>query len=58
MTYLTEVRISAAKDLLKTTNYSIEEIASATGFSSGSYFSQAFQKVCQMTPQQYRKSKK
>lgn len=58
MAYLTEVRISAAKDLLKTTNYSIEEIASATGFSSGSYFSQAFQKVCQMTPQQYRKSKK
>ena len=56
--YLTKIRIDAAKDLLKTTNYSIEEIASATGFSSGSYFSQAFQKVCQMTPQQYRKSKK
>lgn len=55
MTYLTEVRIAAAKDLLKTTNHSIEEIAGAAGFSSSSYFSQTFQKLCQMSPQQYRK---
>lgn len=55
MTYLTEVRIAAAKDLLKTTNHSIEEIAGATGFSSSSYFSQTFQKTCQISPQQYRK---
>lgn len=54
--YLTEVRITAAKDLLKTTNLSIEEIASGTGFSSSSYFSQTFQKFCHMSPQQYRKS--
>ncbi len=53
--YLTEVRIAAAKDLLQTTNHSIEEIASATGFSSSSYFSQTFQRVCGMSPQQYRK---
>ncbi len=53
--YLTEVRISAAKDLLTTTNHSIEEIASNTGFSSSSYFSQTFQKICHMSPQQYRK---
>lgn len=58
MTYLTEVRIAAAKDLLKTTNHSIEEIAGAAGFSSSSYFSQTFQKVCQMSPQQYRKMHK
>lgn len=55
MEYLTEIRISVAKDLLKTTNYSIEEIAASTGFSSSSYFSQAFQKACQISPQQYRK---
>ena len=53
--YLTEVRIAVAKDLLKTTNHSIEEIASATGFSSSSYFSQTFQKICAMSPQQYRR---
>lgn len=55
ISYLTEVRIEAAKDLLKTTNYSVEEIANTTGFSSSSYFSQAFQKACQLSPQQYRK---
>ena len=54
--YLTEVRITAAKDLLKTTNLSIEEIASGTGFSSSSYFSQTFQKFCHISPQQYRKA--
>ena len=53
--YLTDVRIAAAKDLLKTTNHSIDEIASATGFSSNSYFSQTFQKHCKISPQQYRK---
>lgn len=54
--YLTEVRISAAKDLLTATSYSIEEIAGSTGFSSSSYFSQTFQKICHVTPQQYRKA--
>lgn len=53
--YLTEVRILAAKDLLKTTNHSMEEIAGTVGFSSGSYFSQSFQKACGLSPQQYRK---
>lgn len=56
MAYLNEVRIAAAKDLLKTTTYSIEEIAFATGFSSNSYFSQTFQKHCQMSPHKYRQS--
>ena len=56
MAYLTEVRIRVAKDLLKTTNYSIEEISEAVGFSSGSYFAQAFQKARNMSPQQYRKT--
>lgn len=55
MSYLTEVRLASAKDLLLTTNHSIEEIASTTGFSSSSYFSQTFQKHYQMPPQQYRK---
>lgn len=54
--YLNQVRINACKDLLKTTNYSIEEIAASTGFSSRSYLAQAFQKSCNMTCQQYRKS--
>lgn len=56
--YLNQVRITACKDLLRTTNHSIEEIAAMTGFSSRSYFSQTFQKACKMTAQQYRKAYK
>ena len=53
--YLNEVRLAAAKDLLLNTNHSIEEIASSTGFSSTSYFSQSFQKNFHTSPQQFRK---
>ncbi len=56
--YLNQVRITACKDLLRTTNHSIEEIAHMTGFSSRSYFAQAFNKICFMTAQQYRKAYK
>lgn len=54
--YLNQVRINACMDLLKSTNYSIEEIADSTGFSSRSYLAQVFQKTCGMTCQQYRKT--
>lgn len=53
--YLNQVRVNACKDLLKTTNLTIEEIAASTGFSSRSYLAQVFQKTCGMTCQQYRK---
>lgn len=55
ISYLNQVRIMACKDLLRTTNHSIEEIADMSGFSSRSYFAQTFKKACKMTPQQYRK---
>lgn len=54
--YLNLVRINACKDLLKNTNYTIEEIADSTGFSSRSYLAQVFQKACGMSCQQYRKA--
>lgn len=53
--YLNEVRLTNAKDLLLTTNHSIEEIANSTGFSSAGYFSQSFRKIYQKSPQQFRK---
>ena len=56
--YLNQVRIMACKDLLRTTNHSIEEIVEMTGFSSSSYLAQTFHKNCNMTPQQYRKTYK
>ena len=54
--YLNEVRLASARDLLLTTNHSIEEIAGCIGFSSTSYFSQSFQKNFHESPQQFRKS--
>lgn len=54
--YLILVRINEAKRLLETTNYSIAKIATLTGFSSQSYFSQTFRKMTDQTPKDYRKS--
>lgn len=53
--YLIQVRIKEAKHLLETTDYSVAKIASLIGFSSQSYFSQAFRKETTMTPNEYRK---
>lgn len=55
ISYLNHVRINACKNLLRTTNHSISEIAEMTGFSSPSYLSQTFTKHCGMSPQQFRK---
>ena len=56
ISYLTDKRLSASKELLVSSNLSIAQVASSTGFSSQSYFSQIFRKEIGMTPQQYRKS--
>ncbi len=52
--YLNELRLEAACRLLQKTDFSIADIASATGFSSQSYFTQAFHKKHGMTPIKYR----
>lgn len=52
--YLNKTRIKNAKILLKSTNYSISEISTFTGFSSQSYFSQRFKKITSLSPRQYR----
>lgn len=58
MNYLTNCRLKAAKELLETTDYSISEIARISGFSSQSYFSQAFRRQYGITAGKYRLSKK
>lgn len=55
ISYLTDKRLQASMELLINTNHSIAQIASCTGFSSQSYFSQIFKKTVGMTPQGYRK---
>ena len=53
-----EKRIDESKKLLENTDYSIAEISKLIGFSSQSYFSQAFKKKTLMTPNEYRRSVK
>lgn len=48
-------RIGAAKMLLLTQNYPMNEIASRCGFSSQTYFGYKFKEFMGMTPLQYRK---
>lgn len=54
--YLNEVRIKEAKALLENTDVTLAEIASISGFSSQSFFSQVFKRETGKTPSQYRKN--
>ena len=53
--YLISRRVDESKNLLRTTDHSIAQIASFSGFSSQSYFAQTFQKSMGMSPTQYRR---
>lgn len=53
--YMIEKRIEEGKHLLSTTDYSLSLIGRTLGFSSPSYFSQAFKKHTQYSPIEYRK---
>ena len=55
--YLLRVRITQAVNLLETTNMSINEIASATGFYDCSYFARYFKKIVGKTPVKFRNSR-
>jgi len=54
--YLMQHRIRVSMTLLRTTEYSITEIAERVGFSGSSYFSESFRRVTGMSPREYRKS--
>lgn len=54
MKYLNEMRMEKAKELLITTEKSITDVATETGFQSIHYFSRTFKKKENMTPHDYR----
>ncbi|MDU1317070.1 AraC family transcriptional regulator, partial [Anaerococcus hydrogenalis] len=54
--YLILKRIEITKNLLISTNNSMEEISSIVGFNSQSYFNQVFRKKVGITPSQFRKN--
>lgn len=53
--YLINMRLSAAKYMLTSSDAAIKDIAFDTGFNSESYFCAAFKKAEHMTPNQYRR---
>ena len=52
--YLQEVRINTARDLLKTSNLSINEVAEKVGYQDAGYFTALFKKQLATTPKEYR----
>lgn len=54
--YLQNQRLNNAKDLLRTSNLSIIDIASRSGYQDNSYFCLRFKKEMAQTPSSYRKS--
>lgn len=52
--YLQQVRIENARELLKTSNLSIAEVAYSVGYPDNSYFSALFKKQISLSPKEYR----
>lgn len=52
--YITSVRIEAAKGMLRRTNLKTYEIASLVGFETANYFAKVFRRVTGMTPTEFR----
>lgn len=53
--YLTAKKISYAKELLRYSSYSIEEIASLSGIGDASYFNKIFRRIEKCTASEYRR---
>lgn len=54
--YRNQIRLSKAKALLSSTNYSIEKIAQTTGFQNPLYFNKFFKKNTNLSPSSYRRT--
>lgn len=54
--YLTDLRMNAAKELLKDPLRSTAEVAGMVGYESANYFTRAFKKKVGMTPTDYRRN--
>jgi len=52
--YIIHARIERAKELLRSTNRRVNDIALEVGFESASYFTRFFKRLIQMTPVEFR----
>ena len=55
MQYLISIRMNRAKELLRNTDYSIQEISSLVGYENPLYFSRLFQRQTGRPPSVYRR---
>lgn len=54
MQYITSIRLNKAKELLRSTDYTIQEISGLVGYENPLYFSRIFRKQTGQSPSQYR----
>ena len=54
--YWREIKFAQAKQMLALTDYTLEQIAGLSGYSSAECFSKQFKQRCGVTPNQYRKN--
>ncbi|GAB5617167.1 AraC family transcriptional regulator [Faecalimonas canis] len=57
MQYILNLRITNAKTLLRTTTYSVSEVASIVGYNNPLYFSRLFKKQTGLRPSEFRNNK-
>ena len=57
MQYITFLRITRAKELLRSTDYPIQEIGSIVGYENPLYFSRIFKKQTGYSPSEYRSAR-
>lgn len=53
--FLNKYRIEVAKEMLRTSNYNINEVSKAVGFNDSKYFSKLFRKFVGLKPSEYRR---
>ncbi len=51
---LTVTRMDRAKELLRSGELSVKEVAARTGYSGGNYFAKVFRRACGVPPSEYR----
>lgn len=54
--FLKEIRINQAKELLESTEWKIQEIASKVGYENEKNFMKIFKNICGISPTEYRKN--
>ena len=56
--YVTNIRITKAKELLENSEFSMKEICAEVGYSDPNYFSRTFKKNVGVTPTEYKEGKR